>query len=258
MGLDYIEKFSRYDEVKQKMIYSDIDVAHNEYLNIQFHQGVFALLAYLTAFVAAAVHFFRNGKKSRVVAACGAAFLCYAFEAFFGISVLIMAPAMWICLGLMEGAVARMRERPELLTAEENEEMEWVEDAEDFEDAAAEEDAEAEDENSSAAAELEESQTYAHIGHNDNEEDAPAAEASVAPESDPEETLPDFVAVDANIGHNDNEEDAPVAETSVAPESDPEETSSDSVVADAHIGHTDNETADTPIDPASPADVESE
>ena len=135
MGLENIEKFSRYDEVKQKWIYSDIDVAHNEYLNIQFHQGVFALLAYLTALVSAAVHFFRYGKKNAVVAACGAGVMCYAFEAFFGISVLIMAPVMWISLGLMEGAVARMRERPELLDATDEEAYEAAAN----EDAAAEE-----------------------------------------------------------------------------------------------------------------------
>lgn len=189
MGLDYIEKFSRYDEVKQKMIYSDIDVAHNEYLNIQFHQGVFALLAYLTALVTAAVHFFRYGKKSRVVAACGSAVMCYAFEAFFGISVLIMAPSMWICLGLMEGAAARMRERPELLTAEEEEETAWIEgpaedeDAE-AEDAAAAEDAEDEESTGTEEAADDEDDSVvadAHIDHTDDETaDAPADPAPPA------------------------------------------------------------------------------
>lgn len=109
MGVEGIERFSRFDEEKQKWVYAEITAAHNEYMNILFHHGVFALAAYLTAVGTAVAHFFRYGKRVTVVAVCGAAFLCYLAEAFFGISNLIISPSFWIPFALLEGAAARVR-----------------------------------------------------------------------------------------------------------------------------------------------------
>ena len=41
--------FERFDAARGVTIVAQIDVAHNEFLNILFHQGIFALLAYLGA-----------------------------------------------------------------------------------------------------------------------------------------------------------------------------------------------------------------
>ena len=49
-----IEAFSRYDEVLGGTIVARIDIAHNEYLNILYHQGILALASYLGALIAAA------------------------------------------------------------------------------------------------------------------------------------------------------------------------------------------------------------
>lgn len=99
-----IEAFSRYDEIKNVEIVAEIDTAHNEYLNVLYHQGIFALLAYLAALVfAAKVWICRGGKKTES-AAIGAAVLSYCIQAFFGISMFLTAPFFWISLGLLDNS----------------------------------------------------------------------------------------------------------------------------------------------------------
>lgn len=101
MLLAGIEPFTRVDEALGTVIRARIDTAHNEYLNILFHQGLPALLAYVGALIAAAVKWIR--RRNDTVAACaGAAVLCYCVQALFGISVCITAPYFWLALALLD------------------------------------------------------------------------------------------------------------------------------------------------------------
>ena len=100
-----LEAFTRYDANKGVELVAEIDTAHNEYLNILFHQGVFALLAYLAALIIAAVKWIKRGNATAAGAACGAAVLCYCIQAFFGISMFLTAPFFWMTLGLLDGSL---------------------------------------------------------------------------------------------------------------------------------------------------------
>lgn len=105
MSYAQIDAFTRYDPDKGVELVAEIDTAHNEYLNILFHQGILALLAYLAALVLAAAKWIKQGNASPATAACGAAVLCYCIQAFFGISMFLTAPFYWMTLGLLDGAL---------------------------------------------------------------------------------------------------------------------------------------------------------
>ena len=96
-----IEPFTRYDEFG-RLIVSKIDVAHNEYLNILYHQGVFALAAYLLALGSAAWKWLRTSAADPVCAMLGGGVLCYCVQAFFGFSMCITTPFFWLALGVLE------------------------------------------------------------------------------------------------------------------------------------------------------------
>ena len=96
-----IEPFRRYDERLGKTIVSMIDAAHNEYLNILFHQGVFALLAYLGMLVSALAEWIRHAPERGSAAICGCGVLCYCIQALFGISQVITTPFFWVALALL-------------------------------------------------------------------------------------------------------------------------------------------------------------
>lgn len=98
-----IEPFTRYDEALDTMIVAYIDTAHNEYLNILYHQGVFALAAYLAALFSAAWRWVKQSRENAGAAVFGAATLCYCIQAFFGISMCITAPFFWLTLALLDG-----------------------------------------------------------------------------------------------------------------------------------------------------------
>lgn len=102
MGLADLAPFSRIDEELGRPVYAYIDTAHNEPLNILFHQGIFALLAYLGALLLSIRGFFRRARSSAAAAMLGTAVICYLIQSLFGISQLIVAPFFWICLGLLE------------------------------------------------------------------------------------------------------------------------------------------------------------
>ena len=84
-----------------------VDVAHNEYLNVLYHQGVLALLAYLAALAGSAVRWFRGSGQSAGAAALGGAVLCYCIQAFFGFSMCQTAGLFWVSWALLESACAR-------------------------------------------------------------------------------------------------------------------------------------------------------
>ena len=101
MILTGIEPFRRFDERTGKTIVSLIDAAHNEYLNILFHQGVFALAAYLGMLVSALALWIRRAAKSAPAAILGCGVLCYCIQALFGISQVITTPFFWVTLALL-------------------------------------------------------------------------------------------------------------------------------------------------------------
>lgn len=103
LSLADIEPFTRYEPSLNKTFVARIDTAHNEYLNVLYHQGVFALLAYLAALIFAAVRWIKQSEKNTACAVMGAAVLGYCIQAFFGISMFITAPFFWISFGLLVG-----------------------------------------------------------------------------------------------------------------------------------------------------------
>lgn len=97
-----LEAFTRYDESLGGTIIGRIDVAHNEYLNILYHQGIFAAMAYLGALVAAAKKWLRDSGRNALVAVLGTMLLCYSIQAFFGFSMIMTAPYFWLTLALFD------------------------------------------------------------------------------------------------------------------------------------------------------------
>ena len=97
-----LEAFTRYDEALGGTIIGRIDVAHNEYLNILYHQGIFALAAYLGALAAAAKKWLRDGGRNALVAVLGTMLLCYSIQAFFGFSMIMTAPYFYLTLALFD------------------------------------------------------------------------------------------------------------------------------------------------------------
>lgn len=110
MLLENIGSFSRFHEELGIMIEAQIDTAHNEYLNILFHQGLFAFAAYLAALVSAIKRWITSGSKDAAVAILGSAALCYCIQACFGISSCITAIYFWLTLGLLESHLQRMNQ----------------------------------------------------------------------------------------------------------------------------------------------------
>ena len=104
LSAENVAPFTRYEAEIDELFTSYIDTAHNEYLNVLYHQGLFALIAYLAALIAAAVKWIKQSEKNTVVAIMGAAALSYCIQAFFGISMFISAPFFWISLALLESS----------------------------------------------------------------------------------------------------------------------------------------------------------
>lgn len=103
MFLAGLEGFSRYDSIHGINIASQIDVAHNEYLNILFHQGIFALAAYIAILGISLKKWLSSGYSNPMTAIFGSAALGYCVQAFFGFSICITAPFFWLILGLING-----------------------------------------------------------------------------------------------------------------------------------------------------------
>lgn len=83
-----------------------IDTAHNEYLGILYHQGIFALLAYLAALADILRRLVRR-RDDAVCAALGTAVVGYLIQAFFGFSMCASAGLFWLLLGLLENGLSR-------------------------------------------------------------------------------------------------------------------------------------------------------
>ncbi len=81
------------------------DAAHNEYLTVLYHQGIFALLSYLGALIYTSVQWVRQSGENTVAAISGAAVLCYCLQAFFSISQLITSPFFWCVFAILVNAL---------------------------------------------------------------------------------------------------------------------------------------------------------
>lgn len=95
-------KFTRVLE-DGRILVRTIDCAHNEYLNIWVNQGLPALCLYLAALLCSLVSWLR-GRGGAAAIPLGGAVLCYALQAFFGISTPACAGCFWICWGLLEAS----------------------------------------------------------------------------------------------------------------------------------------------------------
>lgn len=96
-----LEGFSRYNETLDQMVYSYIDAAHNEYLNILVNQGLLAFLAY-GAFLCALVCRWWKQSKHDCAALGGGSALFYLLQAFFNISMCLTTPYLWIALAVLD------------------------------------------------------------------------------------------------------------------------------------------------------------
>ncbi len=102
MILAEITPFQRYDDLAGKTIVSLIDAAHNEYLNVFFHQGLFAALSYAALIVVSLIGWIKNAPASTAAAICGCGVLCWSIQSFFGISQCITSPFFWVLLGFLD------------------------------------------------------------------------------------------------------------------------------------------------------------
>lgn len=100
--------FTRYDLELGHTITAQIDTAHNEYLNILYHQGIYALAAYLGVLAVLAASWLNVSPQDTGAAILGAGVLGYCIQAFFGISCPLTAPFFWLALGLLAGQAEKM------------------------------------------------------------------------------------------------------------------------------------------------------
>lgn len=97
------EGFSRYDETLNLLLTAEIDIAHNEYLNILYHQGIFAFLAYVSALALLVKKWLIDSAVDQTTAILGSATGCYCIQAFFGLSMSLTAPFFWLTIALFAG-----------------------------------------------------------------------------------------------------------------------------------------------------------
>ena len=83
----------------------NLDKAHNEYLQLLICSGMTGLGAFLTFIGSLIVRSFQRAADNPMLVCCGTAVIAYAVHAFFGYSLPINTPLMWILLGLTGAAV---------------------------------------------------------------------------------------------------------------------------------------------------------
>lgn len=109
MLLAELEPFTRYDSRLGGVVVGQIDMAHNEYLNILYHQGIFALACYLAMLACLLRRWVRAAASDPLAAALGAGIVGYCVQALFGFSMCISAPFFWLALGLLEARTAHSK-----------------------------------------------------------------------------------------------------------------------------------------------------
>ena len=105
IGLCTDAAFERMNATVGAVIRSQIDNAHNEYLNILVERGAISLIVYLALLIRCAVHWVRNAAEQPITAICGGAVLAYCIQAFFGLSSPVSAPYFWLVLGGLIGTI---------------------------------------------------------------------------------------------------------------------------------------------------------
>ena len=113
MMMENFAPFERYYPALGKVKRTSIDVAHNEFLNILYHQGFLALLAYL-AFLFFVIKAWIKNRQNIVVLALGCGIVCYLAQSFFTFSMCLTAPYFWICAGLIIGMSDKIIKEPAL------------------------------------------------------------------------------------------------------------------------------------------------
>lgn len=78
--------------------------AHNAYLGYLMNTGILGLLPYLAAIGCSLVTWVRRRKRGAMYPALGTAFVCYLIQDFFGLSLPLTAPLLWVVWGLLETA----------------------------------------------------------------------------------------------------------------------------------------------------------
>lgn len=98
-----IEPFVK--NINGKEVVRRIDIAHNDYLNILFHQGIFAFIAFLGILAPLFVAWLRNGRSNKTVTLLGAGAFAYSVQIFFSYSACSSAVFFWIILGIINSEV---------------------------------------------------------------------------------------------------------------------------------------------------------
>lgn len=106
LGLQIDAAFERINKSVGAVIHSQVDNAHNEYLNMLVERGAVTLMIYLALLVQCAYHWVRNAAKQPAAALCGGAVLTYCIQAFFGLSSPASAIYFWLALGGLIGTTA--------------------------------------------------------------------------------------------------------------------------------------------------------
>ena len=83
-----------------------IDIAHNDYLNILFHQGIFALISYFGV-LSPLLWWFKNKGNGAFSIAVGAGVFGYCVQVFFSFSACSSAVFFWIMLGILNAEQKR-------------------------------------------------------------------------------------------------------------------------------------------------------
>lgn len=83
----------------------NLDKAHNEYLQLLICSGVTGLGAFLAFIGSLVAKAYRRATGNPLLVCCGAAVIGYSVHAFFGYSLPINSPLMWVLLGLTGAAV---------------------------------------------------------------------------------------------------------------------------------------------------------
>lgn len=76
--------------------------AHNEWLTILVNEGLLGLIAYAGIMISAMARFFKAGKNSAIVGACGMAVLAYIANNMFSFQQAMATPALFLVLGMGE------------------------------------------------------------------------------------------------------------------------------------------------------------
>ena len=77
--------------------------SHNAYLEYLVTIGIFGTLMYLMTIITGMIFALKTRKSNAFSLALGVGILCYSMQVFFNTTIYLVAPLMWILLGLLEG-----------------------------------------------------------------------------------------------------------------------------------------------------------